>query len=92
MICLRTWQATEMDGKGNDSLGTFFLTMPSNGSDSIPYVGVSFIFCHLSIGLQLFPHCSFSSLAKGYHTSLLEQHFIPAEISQNWRREFRHCY
>ena len=44
MICLRTWQATEMDGKGNNSLGTFFLTMQSNGSDSIPYVGVSFYF------------------------------------------------
>ena len=44
MICLRTWQATEMDGKGNDSLGTFFLTMKSNVSDSIPYVGVSFYF------------------------------------------------
>ena len=46
MRCLRTWQATDMTGMGNDSLGTFFLMAENNATEladdtSKLYVGVS---------------------------------------------------
>ena len=46
MRCLRTWQATDMAGMGNDSLGTFFLMAENNATEladgtSKLYVGVS---------------------------------------------------
>ena len=46
MRCLRTWQATDMAGMANDSLGTFFLMAENNATElaagtSKLHVGVS---------------------------------------------------